>query len=185
MLDLFSQEQEVETIPIPNGRLKFVHALYSEEQSQYFYQNLLEQTLWREEQIEVWGKLYQQPRLCAWYGDQGSDYSYSGIHLVANAWTATLSELKHKVESISGSSYNSVLINLYRDQHDSVGWHSDDEPELGTQATIASLSFGERRTFKLRHKFDKTLKPISHCSTFWLPANYGRGYATLLGTRDT
>ncbi len=115
---------------------------------------------WRQEEIFVWGKVYQQPRLIAWYGDRGSDYTYSGLRLIPLAWTDLLLEIKRRVESLSNSAFNSVLVNYYRDNRDSMGFHSDDEPELGERPVIASLSLGEQRTFVLKHKVDKLAKIV-------------------------
>lgn len=113
----------------------------------------LYQTLeWRQDKIAMYGKEIDIPRLQAWYGDDSMDYSYSGIFLKANCWVSLLAELKQRIESFTQSNFNSVLANCYRDQHDSVGWHSDDEPELGVDPVIASLSFGVTRTFHLKHK---------------------------------
>ncbi len=90
----------------------------------------------------------------------GPLYSYSGIRLDPLPWTELLSDLRSSVESASGESFNSVLLNYYRDHRDSLGFHSDDERELGPRPTIASLSLGEERTFILESKADKSLRPV-------------------------
>jgi len=100
----------------------------------------------------MYGKRVAIPRLQAWYGDKGMDYSYSGIILTAKPWPPVLLELKQQVENKCQSSFNAVLANLYRDQDDTVGWHSDDETELGKNPVIASVSFGDERNFQLKHK---------------------------------
>ena len=110
--------------------------------------------------IVVWGKSFSQPRLIAWYGDEGNDYTYSGIHMNPLPWTPELLDLKVRVEAVSGESFNSVLLNYYRDHRDSMGMHSDDEPELGKRPIIASLSLGEERTVIFKHKLRKDLKPV-------------------------
>lgn len=115
---------------------------------------------WRQEDIFVWGKVYQQPRLIAWYGDRGSDYTYSGLRLIPLAWTDLLLEIRTRVASVAATAFNSVLLNYYRDNRDSMGFHSDDEPELGERAVIASLSLGEERTFVMKHKVDKLAKIV-------------------------
>ena len=115
---------------------------------------------WRHEEIFVWGKMYQQPRLIAWYGDRGVDYTYSGLRLIPLAWTDLLLEIRRRVESAAATDFNSVLLNYYRDNRDSMGFHSDDEPELGERPAIASLSLGEERTFVLKHKVDKLAKIV-------------------------
>jgi alkylated DNA repair dioxygenase AlkB len=121
---------------------------------------LIEQTPWRSEVINLWGKEYQQPRLAAWYGDADARYTYSGLSLDPLPWTDLLSILRSRVQALAESAFNSVLLNYYRDHRDSMGMHSDDEPELGPNPIIASVSLGEQRTLVLKHKFRKTLKPV-------------------------
>ncbi|WP_328700939.1 alpha-ketoglutarate-dependent dioxygenase AlkB family protein [Aquariibacter albus] len=113
---------------------------------------LIRDTPWRSEHITVWGKKHLQPRLVAWYGDEGRNYTYSGISMNPLPWTTTLLELRALVESTCDERFNSVLLNYYRDGRDSMGFHSDDEPELGPRPTIASLSLGESRIFAFKHK---------------------------------
>lgn len=113
---------------------------------------LIRETPWRSEEITVWGKNRLQPRLTAWYGDEGQNYTYSGILMNPVPWTQTLLEIRELVESKCDEVFNSVLLNYYRDGHDSMGFHSDDEPELGPRPTIASLSLGESRLFAFKRK---------------------------------
>ena len=121
---------------------------------------LLDEVPWRNESIVVWSKKYQQPRLIAWYGDPGASYTYSGITLEPLPWSDTLRGVRERVESFTGVKFNSVLANYYRDNKDSMGFHSDNEPELGAQPVIASLSLGEERTFVMRHRIKKDLNPV-------------------------
>ncbi len=116
------------------------------------FDELLKKTPWREEEITLFGKKVMQPRLFSWHADPGITYKYSGLQLTPEPWTPLLLRLKKSVEEPSEETFNSVLINLYRDQKDSNGWHSDDEKELGPQPTIASLSLGQARDFHLKHK---------------------------------
>ncbi len=119
----------------------------------------LTQTInWRQDWITIYGRSLPQPRLTAWYAEPGKSYTYSGITMQPSAWTPTLLELKTKVEAVSGVVFNSVLLNLYRHGNDSMGWHSDDEPELGYNPVIGSLSLGGTRRFMLRHRFEKGLR---------------------------
>lgn len=144
-----------------DGELAFCRHFYAAPLAEELMEKLLRETLWRQEQIHVWGKAHAQPRLVAWYGDPGTPYGYSGITLQANDWSATLRQIKNDIESATGHRFNSVLLNLYRDQNDHVGWHSDDEPELGKNPVIASLSLGATRTFKLKHKASAAQKVLS------------------------
>ncbi|ERE69617.1 putative alpha-ketoglutarate-dependent dioxygenase alkB-like protein [Cricetulus griseus] len=94
---------------------------------------------------------YPQPRLTAWYGEL--PYTYSRITMEPNPhWHPILCTLKSRIEKNTGHTFNSLLCNLYRDEKDSVDWHSDDEPSLGSFPIIASLSFGATRTFEMRKK---------------------------------
>lgn len=113
---------------------------------------LISTTAWRQEAVVVWGKSHTQPRLVAWFGDEGKSYSYSGIYLTPSPWTGLLLKLRSKVQSLSNTDFNSVLLNYYRDGNDSMGFHSDNERELGETPTIASLSFGAERLFTMKSK---------------------------------
>lgn len=118
-------------------------------------ERLLAETPWESHTIRMFGKEYQQPRLVAWFGDPGSEYSYSGLKMTVRPWVEPIIALKELVETRVGLEFNSVLLNLYRTGDDKVGWHSDDEPELGSEPTIASLSLGATRRFKFRHRSSK------------------------------
>ena len=106
------------------------------------------------------GNPYPQPRLVAWYGDEGRSYQDSGVRLNPLPWTEPLLLLKRKVEYAAGVEFNSVLLNYYRDNRDSMGFHSDDEKELGERPTIASVSLGQERVFVMKPKRDKAAKPV-------------------------
>ncbi len=106
----------------------------------------------------MFGKEVMQPRLTAWYGDSGKGYSYSGITMQPTPWNSTLIQIKEKIEKSSGVKFNSALLNFYRDENDSMGWHRDNEKELGENPSIGSVSFGATRTINFRHYFDKRLK---------------------------
>ena len=107
---------------------------------------------WRTEQIRLFGRTVTVPRLVAWYGDAGADYVYSGTLHRPLPWHPVLAELRDRVAARAGAGLNSVLANLYRSGADSMGWHADDEPELGATPLIASLSLGTPRRFCLRPK---------------------------------
>ena len=130
------------------------------ETSHIVMHRLIDEVSWRAENIVVWGRTYPQPRLIAWYGDMGRNYAYSGINLSPLAWTRVLLDIKSRVKAAARTNFNSVLLNYYRDHRDSMGLHSDDEPELGERPILASLSLGEERTFILKHKSEKALKPV-------------------------
>ena len=107
---------------------------------------------WRQEDIVIFGETRRVPRLVAWHGDPGTAYTYSGTAHEPLPWTPELQRIRHRVEELTAHRFNSVLLNLYRDGNDGMGWHADDEPELGREPVIASVSFGATRRFKLRHR---------------------------------
>lgn len=158
--DLFSSTAALTPIPVEDGALYFLERLPLRLSNQEVFARLLQETAWRAEHISLWGKQYLQPRLTAWHGDAEAVYRYSGMTLTPLPWTALLTELRQAVEDATACRFNSVLLNYYRDQNDSMGFHSDDEAELGPAPAIASLSFGAARTFILKYKSKKTCKPI-------------------------
>jgi alkylated DNA repair dioxygenase AlkB len=160
MPDLFEATDRLERIPIADGEVYYVSDLNLGRAADELLRQLIAEIPWRQENIVVWGKLYSQPRLVAWYGDQGSDYTYSGIKLTPLPWTDLLLDIKNRVETVTATQFNSVLLNYYRDNRDSMGFHSDDEPELGERPIIASLSLGEERTFVLKHRVKMLAKPV-------------------------
>ena len=107
---------------------------------------------WRSDKIKIFGKEYDQARMVAWYGEPNICYKYSGIEMITRPWTPELLEIKKNLENFLNVEFNSVLINLYRDGEDYMGWHSDDEKELGDRPIIASLSLGVPRDFIFKHK---------------------------------
>ena len=151
-------ELESENLPMLDADLKLWRYVDFGQDSNRLLQQLISDSVWRQEKITVYGKSYLQPRLSAWHGDLA--YSYSGIRLEPLPWTPTLLDIRRRVESLVEHDFNSVLLNYYRDQKDRMGMHSDDEPELGRQPVIASLSLGETRTLLFRHRSRKDLKTI-------------------------
>lgn len=147
-------------IPIflPNAELVFEPHFLPEKEAFLLQKELIETVAWRQDTIQVFGKQYLTPRLTAFYGDSGVRYSYSNIRLEALEWLPALRSVKEKIEQFAQHSFNCVLLNYYRNGQDSMGWHADDEPELGQNPVIASLSLGMTRKFMLKHKKDKALK---------------------------
>jgi alkylated DNA repair dioxygenase AlkB len=159
---LDSQDASVQLTPqiidIPDASVIFYEQFFSAIDSEHIYSELLNQTPWRQDSITLFGKTMLVPRLTAWHGDPGKSYTYSGITMEPEPWTPTLMMIKNAIESVCGVSFNSVLINLYRDGNDSVAWHSDDEPELGENPILASVSFGATRRFAFKHKRNPHLR---------------------------
>lgn len=149
-MDLFTSSKILTPIPVPDGELSFLAQLDLSLPNDEVLARLLAETAWRSESITLWGKQYLQPRLSAWHGEAA--YTYSGLRLDPLPFTPLQQEIRQAVEAASGRRFNSVLLNYYRDGRDSMGMHSDDEPELGADPAIASVSFGATRTFILHHK---------------------------------
>jgi alkylated DNA repair dioxygenase AlkB len=160
-LSLFEAEATFEPIPLVDADLKLMQGFYRAPLTEQYKKALLEEIVWSQEKIIIGGAERLQPRLSAWYGDEGKDYTYSGITLEPHRWSPTLLRIKQDIEAATGERFNSVLVNLYRNERDSVGWHSDNERELGSNPVIASLSLGEMRTFRFKHKTRKDLKTLS------------------------
>jgi len=112
---------------------------------------------WRQESITLFGKTHLQPRLLCWMGDPGCAYAYSGTRHEPELWHPLVRALRGKAEAMTGVRFNSVLLNYYRNGQDSMGYHADDEPELGERPTIASLSFGAQRIMHFRHRHDRSI----------------------------
>src|SRR5437764_14453253 len=152
-MDLFSDSATLQPIPLEDGDLAWLPQLPFPLSNAEVLARLIAETPWRADTIVVYGKRYLQPRLTAWYGE--ASYTYSGLTLDPLPLTPLLEQLRRTVEEVTGHRYNSVLLNHYRDGRDSMGMHSDDEPELGPDPVIASLSLGATRSFLLRHKTKK------------------------------
>lgn len=116
--------------------------------------SLVQSIAWEQHFVRLFGKSVPCPRLSAWYGDEGAAYAYSGTTHKPTAWTLELSNVRQRIEEAANCSFNSVLLNRYRTGRDSMGWHADDEPELGRQPTVASVSLGARRKMRFRLKSD-------------------------------
>ena len=143
------------TFALPDADITLYDTFFSLAESDGLFAALREQTAWEQRYVKIYGKRYAEPRLTAWYGEAGKQYSYSGITLQPLPWTPLLLELKARVDVAARTTFNSVLLNFYRDGRDSNGWHQDNEPELGQNPVIASVSFGATRRFQLRHKFNQ------------------------------
>jgi len=158
--NLFPAGARPERLPLPDADVSYLDHLPLAEPDTLILQRLIAEVPWRSEEVVMWGRRMPQPRLTAWYGNAGARYAYSGIKLDPLPWTPLLADLKTRVEDVADVTFNSVLLNYYRDHHDSVGFHSDDEPELGERPVIASLSLGAERKFVLKHKHLKHIAPV-------------------------
>jgi alkylated DNA repair dioxygenase AlkB len=152
-------ESQYDNTPIqldmPDANLKYYPNFIPPAQATNIMQTLQESLAWRQEQITLYGKAHNVPRLQAWYGDKNAGYKYSNLTMRPLPWAPILLDLKQRCESASKSHFNSVLANLYRHGQDGMGRHADNEPELGRQPVIASLSFGEVRNLDFYHNQTK------------------------------
>ncbi|MEX6686443.1 alpha-ketoglutarate-dependent dioxygenase AlkB [Danxiaibacter flavus] len=139
-----------------DGEVYLFPALFTKEESSKLYDLLAESIQWKQEPIVIFGKQIMQPRLTAWYGDEQKPYSYSGITMHPHPWSKELLEIKHRIESVANHIFTSALLNFYRNGYDSMGWHKDNEKELGINPVIGSVSFGSDRTFCFKHAKEKT-----------------------------
>ena len=142
-------------IDMHDGRLAYQPGWLSEGEAGQLFTDLKQQVIWQQSIISICGKPIKIPRLNAWYGDKSVTYEYSGHRFQSQPWLPCLWQLKKHLEQQVGHSFNSVLLNYYRNGHDSVTWHSDDEPELGQNPVIASISLGAERVFQFRHRCKK------------------------------
>ncbi len=140
-----------------NGEVLFFPNAFSAQESDDLLKYLIEFIEWKHEAIKMFGRQVMQPRLTAWYGDEGKSYTYSGITMQPKPFTQHLLTIKERAECLTGASFNSALLNYYRDGNDSMGWHRDNEKELGINPVIASVSFGGTRKFQLRNYKDKSI----------------------------
>ena len=135
-----------------DGELYLIRRFYKTSQADKLFQQLFNRLDWQQEQLFIYGKWINVPRLMCWYGESGAHYKYSGVDHTPQAWTDILLTIKQDVEKVCGRDFNSVMANLYRNGQDSMGCHADNEKELGQNPLIASLSLGEQRLLRFRHQ---------------------------------
>lgn len=156
-MTLFGDGSPREVLPYDGSAVLHPWVL-GDESHEVLLATLVNEVDWEQKHLVMFGREVAEPRLSAWYGDEA--YTYSGITLQPRALTPTLQRLKSLCERVSGARFNSVLVNLYRTGDDSMGWHADDEPELGDEPVIASLSLGATRRFRFRHR--RTRETVDH-----------------------
>jgi len=141
-----------------DGEVYYEEKFLTHEQSLTYFTKLQTEIEWQEKEIILFGKSILQPRLVAFYGDLDKPYTYSKTLFKPHSWTPTLLELKQRVEEKSQTTFTSVLLNYYRSGQDSMGWHADDEKELGPEPIISSLSLGAERDFQFKHRRNPELR---------------------------
>jgi len=139
-------------IDLPDAHIRYQPKWADAQRADHWLQQLSQQTPWTQPQIKLYGRSIAVPRLVAWYGDTGAAYRYSGLVHDPLPWTPLLTDIRKRVEQEIGEPLNGVLLNFYRNGQDAMGWHSDDEPELGVQPLVVSLNLGATRRFDFRRK---------------------------------
>ena len=139
-------------IAVIPGLISYSSGFIGRNEEHSLFSTLRDQTIWEQHFVRIFGKQHPCPRLSAWYGIPEATYSYSGQDLTPRPFTPLLNSLLERVKTETDETFNSVLLNLYRDGSDAMGWHADDEPELGIHPVIASLSLGSVRRFLIKPK---------------------------------
>ena len=156
---LFSNSYTKIPLVSKDGSVNYYPDFLNENQSNALFGQLKRQLPWQQRSIRIFGRQVLQPRLLYFAGNTNRAkivYSYSGDSLTAHQWPVEIQQLAECISSLVQVQFNTVLINYYRDGNDSMGWHADDEPQLGHNPPIASLTLGAKRVFKLRHKDGET-----------------------------
>ncbi|MBA6155169.1 alpha-ketoglutarate-dependent dioxygenase AlkB [Tenacibaculum sp. S7007] len=166
-MDLFSQFSESPVNLLPkDGTVNYYGIVLSKQKANNYYEHLLNNIEWKNDEAIIFGKLIITKRKVAWYAEKPFEYSYSNRTKTALVFTKELLELKALVEKETNETYNSCLLNLYHDGSEGMAWHSDGEKDLKENGAIASLSFGAERKFGFKHKQTKetVYKVLEHGS---------------------
>lgn len=142
----------LEKLPLAGASISLDPHWLPPEQGDRLFEALHAGIDWEVHRIRMFGRLVDSPRLSSWIGDAGAGYVYSGVRFEPRPWPPMLAALRDRVSAVAGEQFNSVLANLYRNGRDAMGWHSDDERELGSRPVIASVSLGAARRFALKHR---------------------------------
>jgi alkylated DNA repair dioxygenase AlkB len=152
-----TNDRSVVDLPVQDGALRYWPCAFAADEAAELFTALRHSLAWRSEEVVIFGERRRVPRLVAWYGEPEAVYTYSGVKHVPQPFTAELTAIRARIEALSGAAFNSALANLYRDGRDGMGWHADNEAELGRDPVIASVSLGATRRFTLRHRRRKAL----------------------------
>jgi alkylated DNA repair dioxygenase AlkB len=150
-MDLFGNDPAANLLPC-DGTVNYFGPVLTPDDTRRFYDTLLRDIPWKNDEAVIFGKRIITARKVAWYGDSDFSYTYSGTTKQALVWTDELAALKAIVEKLTATRFNSCLLNLYHDGSEGMAWHSDDEKSLGRNSTIASVSLGAEREFRFKHK---------------------------------
>jgi alkylated DNA repair dioxygenase AlkB len=181
MASMFSNltNSKLQELPIGDGCLHYAQQFLPQNQADTLLTELIADVPWQQAEIRLFGKKVLTPRLSCWMGDASAVYRYSNTIFLPEPWLSSILALKNQLETVAGSSFNSVLLNYYRNGQDAMGWHSDDEPELGQQPVIASVSIGAERRFLLRKKTKNARSiglPLAHGSLLLMQGDSQRKF---------
>ncbi|UTG60812.1 alpha-ketoglutarate-dependent dioxygenase AlkB [Elizabethkingia anophelis] len=152
-MELFEREIDSTANLLPkDGTVNYYGKIFSPKEADYYYQLLLSEIEWRNDEAIIFGKKILTKRKVAWYGDIPFEYTYSNATKTALPWTENLLILKKIAEQTTGETYNSCLLNLYHSGDEGMAWHSDAEKDLKKHGAIGSMSFGAERKFAFKHK---------------------------------
>ncbi len=155
-MELFDRPVNQEKNYLPqDGEVHYFGKVFLQDAADNFYDKLLDEIEWQNDQAVIFGKTIETRRKVAWYAEQPFSYRYSGTTKTALPWTHSLKVIKSRIEEISGEIYNSCLLNLYHSGEEGMAWHSDGETELKKHGAIASVSLGAERKFAFKHKQTK------------------------------
>ena len=160
MITKTTLDKNTSLIKADNLSVEYIENFFDLNQSKSYMIHLTNAVKWRSEKIKMFGKEIVTKKRIAWYADEGKSYTYSGSTFHPIQWNEVLLEIKKRVEQYIGFEFNSVLLNEYLSGEVGMGWHSDDEKELGIDPIIASISFGANRDFIFKHKTDKSFENI-------------------------
>ncbi len=163
----FPGQDEGQRFALADADVRLWPAAFEPREASRLFDELRGGIAWQHEEVTIFGRRRLVPRLVAWHGDPDARYTYTGTAHDPLPWTPPLEAIRERVRELTGHSFNAVLLNLYRDGRDGMGWHSDDEPELGRDPVIASVSLGATRRFCMRHRRRKDSRlelPLGHGS---------------------
>jgi alkylated DNA repair dioxygenase AlkB len=155
-MELFEHQPDPNDNLLPHdGTVNYYGKILSAQEATELFENLLQNAAWKNDEVMMFGKRIVTSRKIAWYADEEMDYTYSKIKKTATVWLPELLTLKNKVEVLTGEKFNSVLLNLYHNGSEGMGYHSDAEGDITKDSAIASLSLGAARKFVFKHKTTK------------------------------
>ena len=157
-MELFKKTEDRLDLNLPDANISYVPHFLDSDFANSFFDILLDELEWRQHYLKIFGRMLPQPRLTALYGINDQSYTYSNLTLKPLKFTPKLLEIHQKLKELTNINFTHCLANLYRDGNDSMGWHADDEKELGENPVIASVSLGAVRRFQLKHRYDPNLK---------------------------